>query len=814
MRASGAPACAYREAKARERADVAEAKRSYAARAGSYEWFRQSKCACPCCCEPVRAQGVHVAGLLRRGGPAQTVWHMLVECTEPQVVEWRHAALGWALKNAAIFNTRQIEYAIAALSGNSHHLDASQRCRALRFMLALPEPPVDCDESGQPQEQAHQALAQGYGRFFCRRMGDILRAGVRARVQAEHGTLLQGRRMETLTRSAWMKRRGLREMWDNRAMSMRCFRSWRALMLMTAGARRADALIARPASLATAIEWWQTRAAFERFASNTGHDLAPGPRILVRDGRAAYAFCTSTDVTTPPGVALAWLRQEVEGAIGRAEAAERRKAAAAASAAAKASRRARREQRKQAKAEAQRAERTQRFSREVRAIERRGRQSFSGAIQKLHRLANRADKAQYTALVIRRIRHLRLARVRRLRAAADARPVEELTAAEMTARASRDGQLAFCQLIRALVANSKRATRAVQDRQRRRRSAEATRRVLNHLRQVHDEHVQRREAAEGWMECFCGQRRHHSTNPLPFAGIWVECGECQRWCHGECAGFVGRTPRADEQYVCPECDPVRAYGTRPAARPRADVRASPQCRAGHTLTRGHVARRLQCDVCQQAIPTGTIAYSCEVCDQDRCTACAGEPRGAATSANQVGTGAASAGEADPAFATRTDSPVAPRCPAGHDLVRTKAALRLTCDMCFAGVPAGSDTFACARCDHDRCAACAANVLHSDGIRPPTRTNDRSMTQGDASAAPGARGAAAGGGGSMGARGGQLVCGKRARCLEAGAGAHPATRPWRACGKRARDEEAGATTATAVTLTGASQAPPLTKCAGV
>ncbi|EOD10015.1 hypothetical protein EMIHUDRAFT_216152 [Emiliania huxleyi CCMP1516] len=38
--------------------------------------------------------------------------------------------------------------------------------------------------------------------------------------------------------------------------------------------------------------------------------------------------------------------------------------------------------------------------------------------------------------------------------------------------------------------------------------------------------------------CFCGTDRHLPSSGLVFAGFWVHCELCGRWCHGECAGMT------------------------------------------------------------------------------------------------------------------------------------------------------------------------------------------------------------------------------------------------------------------------------------
>ena len=51
----------------------------------------------------------------------------------------------------------------------------------------------------------------------------------------------------------------------------------------------------------------------------------------------------------------------------------------------------------------------------------------------------------------------------------------------------------------------------------------------------------------------CGELRHRPEHPLPFAGVWLCCDQCDRWCHAECAGIDGATIDDAEDYTCPRC---------------------------------------------------------------------------------------------------------------------------------------------------------------------------------------------------------------------------------------------------------------------
>jgi hypothetical protein len=61
--------------------------------------------------------------------------------------------------------------------------------------------------------------------------------------------------------------------------------------------------------------------------------------------------------------------------------------------------------------------------------------------------------------------------------------------------------------------------------------------------------------------CVCGSDRHLRTNALSFAGVWVQCELCQRWCHGECTGMTPEQAEAAEYFHCSRCDPADAGGS-------------------------------------------------------------------------------------------------------------------------------------------------------------------------------------------------------------------------------------------------------------
>ena len=53
--------------------------------------------------------------------------------------------------------------------------------------------------------------------------------------------------------------------------------------------------------------------------------------------------------------------------------------------------------------------------------------------------------------------------------------------------------------------------------------------------------------AEDFLSCFCGTDRHLPSGTLGFEGAWVQCDDCERWCHGECAGLSLQEAEAIEQ---------------------------------------------------------------------------------------------------------------------------------------------------------------------------------------------------------------------------------------------------------------------------
>ena len=108
------------------------------------------------------------------------------------------------------------------------------------------------------------------------------------------------------------------------------------------------------------------------------------------------------------------------------------------------------------------------------------------------------------------------------------------------------------------------------------------------------------EEDDGEEYCFCKTFRHLESN---FRGVWVQCDECQVWCHGECAGLRSiAAAESVDHYVCPLCRggdaaalaasmaaavaksrsrTSKASRSRPRGRPRSQARTAAAIAARH-----------------------------------------------------------------------------------------------------------------------------------------------------------------------------------------------------------------------------------------
>ena len=158
---------------------------------------------------------------------------------------------------------------------------------------------ADREEDKEESPAVGRALALGYGRYFCRRMANLLREAAMARARLVEGSRLQGLRLELLPRAEWMKRRGLREMWENGEMVRKCFRALSARAL-----RKSETV-----ELPEAIQSWRLREAFGRLRAQLGDD----PRIAPDKDGAQFLFGAINDEATRPGLALVRLRHAEGG---------------------------------------------------------------------------------------------------------------------------------------------------------------------------------------------------------------------------------------------------------------------------------------------------------------------------------------------------------------------------------------------------------------------------------------------------------------------------------------------------------------------
>ena len=214
---------------------------------GTWAWAKWHRVSCPCC---VRAcVGEMGCGGIRRGMVVpQTLWHVLGRCTiqhEEEMLALKQAAGDWLERRLDDFHTTDAMDALRLLRG----LDMSVVCdkrkeAALGFCLGLADTPVRDDEVGI-------SLMHGYFRAFLGPIARLLRhaatAAHRACYSWERRDLFScirwrmhdsvraagassGARPKWLTRSVWMRRRRLFEVWSGGIWSRKCFNAWRVYM--------------------------------------------------------------------------------------------------------------------------------------------------------------------------------------------------------------------------------------------------------------------------------------------------------------------------------------------------------------------------------------------------------------------------------------------------------------------------------------------------------------------------------------------------------------------------------------------------------
>ena len=212
-------------------------------------------------------------------------------------------------------------------------------------------------------------------------MANLLREAAMARARLVEGSRLQGLRLELLPRAEWMKRRGLREMWENGEMVRKCFRALSARAL-----RRSETV-----ELPEAIQSWRLREAFGRLRAQLGDD----PRIAPHKDGTQFLFGAINDEATRPGLALVRLRH-AEG--GPAEQTRQRREAAALLITVRERSRAARERARMLRAQQKATEAVEReearSQRAMAAMRKRGRASFAGLMQKLVRDGDRDDRTR------------------------------------------------------------------------------------------------------------------------------------------------------------------------------------------------------------------------------------------------------------------------------------------------------------------------------------------------------------------------------------------------------------------------------------
>ena len=67
-----------------------------------------------------------------------------------------------------------------------------------------------------------------------------------------------------------------------------------------------------------------------------------------------------------------------------------------------------------------------------------------------------------------------------------------------------------------------------------------------------EESESEREESEE-LPCFCNSRTAPTAADFAFAGVYVQCERCSRWCHGVCADLTRKDAAQLERYLCPPC---------------------------------------------------------------------------------------------------------------------------------------------------------------------------------------------------------------------------------------------------------------------
>ena len=236
-------------------------------------------------------------------------------------------------------------------------------------------------------------------RYFCTRMASILRTGVAARAKLEAGCHLQGRCRELMSRSEWMRRRGLKEMWSNRATTVKCFDALRVWALHERRRREVDDAEVEPTGAQVAR--WQMRDAFARWRTRLGFTQ----RIVTSHGSFAFGPLYRSSIWVS-WRALVHLRHAVSVRAEAAEAAELRRVEAAARAKARAAKKAQALAAKQARQAAREAKRRERQAAREAKTHARCQRAFGGIVKRMVVAAERAEAGRETRRVLKRLRRL------------------------------------------------------------------------------------------------------------------------------------------------------------------------------------------------------------------------------------------------------------------------------------------------------------------------------------------------------------------------------------------------------------------------